>query len=254
MFHENESFYCYERHNESIVTFIESARTMALTYKHLSSSAKLLFLGSVIALLPSCADPEGAYEDFKDRYNTTNGKLDASAPDGTSDDAAACVVPAQADVQGDYLFALSARLLPTKPILGIGTITITQGASGPELSFSLQPLDAKDKKTPVGDPLVGGPFPISADGSFVADLGNIQVTGAANPISGSDLVTTATLTGAPGALCKPADFFCGDVTGIVSKPLANYDLAPGSHFTFQRITDPNAWPQAAIDCQGTKAP
>lgn len=234
---------------------------MPLTYKHLLSSAKLLLLGSFIALLPSCADPEGAYEDFKDRYQATSGKLDASSPetseastDDGSSEGGACVVPAQADVSGDYLFALSARLLPTKPILGIGTLTISQGANGPELSFSLQPLDAKDKKTPVGTPIVGGPYPIQADGSFVADLGSIQVTGAANPISGSDLLTTATFTGGPGALCKPADFICGDVSGIVTKPLTNYDLAPGSKFTFQRITDPNAWPQAAIDCQGTKAP
>lgn len=232
---------------------------MAHTYRYLHISAKLLLIAGALALLTSCADPEGAYKDFEDRYNATNGKLDASAPetsDGSPDDGSApetsvCVVPAQEDVQGDYLFALSARLLPQKPILGIGTLTISQGANGPELSFSLQPLDAKDKKTPVGTPIAGGPFPIQADGSFVADLGSIQVTGAANPISGSDLLTTATFTGGPGALCKPADFICGDVSGIVSKPLTNYDLAPGSKFTFQRINDPNAWPQPAIDCQGT---
>lgn len=230
-------------------------------------------------LLPACADPEGAYNDFNDRYAASQATLDASVadaadpddsspdaidPDGAADDvvaadqatpvAAVCEMPGATDVAGSYLFSLSAKLLPTSPILCVGTLKITQGAGGPEVSFDIQPLQVSDKKTPVGDPLVGGPFPIQADGSFVADFGAIKVAGAANPISGSELETTVTLTGAAGALCKPADFVCGDVSGIVSKPLTNYDLSGGSRFTFQRITDPNAYPVAAIDCQGTQAP
>ncbi len=232
---------------------------MALSYRHLSTtSAKLLFLAGV--LLPSCADPEGAYEDFKDRHDIANGQFDASAgdasdgaalDDGTVPEASGCVMPTAEDLQDKFLFALSANIAKTIPILCLGTLTVSQGAAGAEISFSLQPLDAKDKKTPVGNPIAGGPFPIQADGSFVGDFGTIEVVGAANPISGSDLSTTAVLTGAPGGFCKPADFICGDIAGNLTKPFA-LDLK-GSKFTFQRITDPNAYPVAKIDCEGTPA-
>lgn len=232
-----------------------------------------------LALSSACGDPQGAYDDFNDRYAASQAKLDASVadaadPDASSPDAidqdgavddvvatdqatpeaAVCEALGATDADDPYLFSLSAKLLPTSPILCVGTLKISQGASGPEVSFEIQPLQVSDKKTPVGDPIVGGPFPIHADGSFVADFGAITVAGAANPISGSDLETTVTLTGAAGAMCKPADFICGDVSGIVSKPLTNYDLSGGSRFTFQRITDPDTYPVAVIDCQGTQAP
>jgi len=232
-----------------------------------------------IALSSACADPEGAYDDFNDRYVANQAKLDASVsdsagPDASSPDAidqdgavddvvaadqatpeaAVCEALGATDVTDPYLFSLSAKLLPTSPILCVGTLKISQGASGPEVSFEIQPLLVSDKKTPVGEPIVGGPFPIQADGSFVAEFGAITVAGAANPISGSDLETTVTLTGAAGAMCKPADFICGDVSGTVSKPLTSYDLSGGSRFTFQRITDPDTYPVAVIDCQGTQAP
>jgi hypothetical protein len=219
----------------------------------LSSSLRLTLLPWIAALAVSfagCADPEGAYEDFKDRYNTNQAQTEA----GVQEAGPPCDLATSDDVKDPYLFALSAKLLPAKPIVCFGTVTMAQGANGPEVSFNLQPLRADDKKTPVGDPIVGGPFPVQPDGSFVADFGNIEVLGVANPISGSDLATTATITGGSGALCKPADFICGEVTGIVSKPLDNYDLK-GSKFTFQRITDPQApYPKAMIDCAGTTPP
>ncbi|MBI5534755.1 MAG: hypothetical protein HY898_18660 [Deltaproteobacteria bacterium] len=163
------------------------------------------------------------------------------------------MLPEPGDVDDKYLFALSANVLPKKPIVCVGTLTITQGASGPEISFSLQPVLSTDRRTPTGTPLVAGPVPINADGSFVADFGGIKVNGNANPISGSDLETTSTvLTGGPGALCKPADFICGAVTGQVIVPATiNLGEGVGSKFTLQRITDPNQYPPPMIDCAGT---
>jgi hypothetical protein len=210
------------------------------------------WIACVAAVFSGCADPEGAFNDFKDRYQATQGQVEAGALDGAQGDGAACVIPTADDVKDPYLFALSANVLTTKPIVCLGTLTITKGANGPEISFSLQPLVSKDRRTPTGDPIVGGPYPIHADGSFEADFGGIKVNGEANPISGSSLETTAKLTGGPGTICKPADFMCGAVSGQVTVP-ASINLAEGkgSKFTFQRITDPNQYPAPMIDCAGT---
>jgi len=214
------------------------------------------WIACAAAMVSGCADPEGAYNDFKDRYQATQGQIEGGTSDGPQGDGAPCVLPGPDDVKDPYLFALSANVLTTKPIVCLGTVTITQGANGPEATFSLQPLLSKDRRTPTGDPLKAGPTPINADGSFVADFGGIKVNGDANPISGSALETTSTVvTGGPGAFCKPADFICGAVSGQVTVPATiNLSDGKGSKFTFQRVTDPNNYPKPMIDCAGTTVP
>lgn len=206
---------------------------------------KLRWLGlstAVATLGIGCSDAQGEFDKFVERADKVGG-----AETGTGDDAYTgdCSKISQADVANGYLFTLSANIKRDKPFLANATVTIDEGAS--TISFSIQPLDATDKTTPVGDPVPGGPFPIEADGSFVGDFGEISMVGEANPISGSELATNLLLRGQPGGWCAESSFVCGDVEGIASKPIKDLDLKT-STFTFQRLTAPGVYPEPAIDC------
>ncbi len=108
---------------------------------------------------------------------------------------------------------------------------------------------AKDRKTPVGNPIDLGPFPVKADTSFDADFPPLDVVGAANPISGSDITADAEIL---GKMCAPANFVCGDLKGLVTKP-AEIDLT-GSTFAMERLDAPGAFPaQPKINCKGDLA-
>jgi hypothetical protein len=98
----------------------------------------------------------------------------------------------------------------------------------------------------VGQKLLLGPFPVQANGAFRADMPGLAVPGAANPVTGGDILANVVLE---GSLCGDARSFCGTVTGNVSSPLP-LDLA-GSTFTLTRV-DPPADPptRPPIDCAG----
>jgi hypothetical protein len=193
----------------------------------------------------ACVDPAGALDDFNERAAEADFSTSTTSGAGGGD---ACAVPAAGEVDGNYLFALSAKIAKTKPVLFYAKLT-TEDASGLNFSLNLQPLNAKDRKTPEGDAIDVGPYPVAADGTFSAALPMLTVAGAANPVSGSLLEATVTLV---GTLCAPADFICGDVTGSVTKPIAIPDLT-GSAFTMQRITDEAAYPEPLINCAGDPA-
>ncbi|WP_437588410.1 hypothetical protein [Sorangium sp. So ce1000] len=209
------------------------------------------------ALLIGCADPEGRYDDFEARDTTirehqASGGDGGGGSDGTGGagggDAGgggggdACLPEAGA-VDGDFLFSLSAYLNPRAPILFVTSLTTEASDDGLSFSLTFQPLKAADRRTPTGDPFDVGPFELSADGTFTAELPTLVVPGDANPISGSELEATITLS---GALCAPADFVCGDITGTAARPVS-LDLR-GSTFTMERIADPRSYPAPVINC------
>lgn len=198
------------------------------------------------ALGLGCSDAEGEFNDFVERSAKI---LPAEGGTDVATDSGDCAKVTQADVAVGYYFTLSAVIAPKKPFVVLGTVTIDEAAN--TVSFSFQPLSKEDKTTPVGTPILGGPFPIEADGSFVGDFGNISMDGAANPISGSELATTLVLKGAPGGWCGPSEFVCGDVEGIASKPLEGLDLK-GSTFTMQKLETPGVYPEPVINCAGDK--
>ncbi|MGK3999523.1 hypothetical protein [Sorangium sp. So ce1024] len=198
------------------------------------------------ALLAGCADPEGRFDDFQAR--DTAIREDQAGGDGGSDGSgggggASCVPEAGAP-DGDFFFNLSAYLNPRTPIVFLARLTTEASDGGLSFSLRFQPLEAADRRTPTGEPFDVGPYEVSDDGQFTAELPTIVVPGNANPFSGSELEATITLT---GALCAPVDFVCGDVTGNVARPLA-LDLE-GSTFAMERITDPASYPASVINCK-----
>ncbi|WP_106390975.1 hypothetical protein [Enhygromyxa salina] len=148
------------------------------------------------------------------------------------------------DVTGNFLFAVETNLGPDLPMQFATTVTFTASADGlgGVADFSFQPLslDQGEILTPrefVGDPLVFDDIPIAADGSFEVDMGLVKVTGAANPITGSDIEATLLISGE----VLDMDTMCGDVAGMVTVPL-EAPLEPGSFFAASRLADDGSDP------------
>lgn len=209
-------------------------------------SAGLLTLG--------CVDAEGDYNDFKDRYEQTSGSGGAGGEAGQGGAAGAagaapCVVPSPGEMDGDYLFALSAKVKPEAPLLFTNKVTTTASGSDLSMQWTLQGLDRFDRKTPVGDPIVLDPTVIGSDGTIDIALPPLNVTGQANPISGSNI--TAEVKSLRGSFCNTDGFYCGQVDGDVTKPIPlNIN---GSTWSMQKIDDPNAYPPPVLDCKKTPA-
>jgi len=203
----------------------------------------VLFSAVAVALglgLSGCADPEGEFKAFEERKAANQGS------GGTT----ACDPPAAGEADGDFLFALSATLAPNKPILGVVGITTTDGANGTEMSVNLQPLSATDRKTAVGTADDFGPYALNADGTVAIEIASLITPGEANPITGSEINASDVVLG--GQVCGVKDFYCGTVTGNVTKPLP-LDLV-GSTFTLERITTPGTYPEPPkINCAGDLA-
>jgi hypothetical protein len=134
---------------------------------------------------------------------------------------------------GLYFFSLVPPQSPKKPAPLLATLTTTaDGSTGLSFSLELQPVDAEDRMTQVGDPFTVGPFEVNADGSFEADWGPFAVPGETNPLTPSvleaDIVTL-------GALCTMQDDVCGIASGQITSPVV-LDIA-GSTFYMEKIDD-----------------
>jgi hypothetical protein len=152
-----------------------------------------------------------------------------------------CTIPSQE--LGIYRLALAVTLAPTKPILYQMQATTHNDGTGTRLTLSGPALDAKDRVTPVGNPLVLVSDPLES-GTLHVPTTFAQVPGAANPITGSDIEVAAELT---GSFCGIGTFYCGDLSGNVTKPIP-LDLA-GSHFVLETVSTP----EIHVDCNMTVA-
>ncbi len=200
---------------------------------------------AIAAGATACADPQAGFDAFNQRYTTDKNATGGSTTTTTSSgDAGACMAPAPGAIDGNYYWTLSAKVDPGEPMVFMGKLTTAKGSSGLTWSANLQALSAHDRKTPVGPTVAIGPFDVASDGTFDAMLPQLTVTAAANPLVNSDLVAQVNLI---GSFCPPPGFYCGQMTGSVSKPIAISDLT-GSTFTLQLITDPNNLPAPLLDC------
>jgi hypothetical protein len=158
-----------------------------------------------------------------------------------------CAGGVVADITGTHLFAISAVISPATPLQFIATVQATTTADGGTMTIDFQPLaldvgSTTMPRTPVGDPLTLPTATIEGDGCFGVNLGEVMVTGAANPITGADIVAALAIEGA----IQSEDLWCGNVSGMVSMPLM-LDLA-GSTFAATRIagTDPASLPADVV--------
>src|SRR5262249_1555241 len=138
---------------------------MMASVRSLLSLSATLFLG--LGLI-GCPNPDGSFDDFAERADAVP-KSDAG-PGACGD------VPVD-KAEGDFFLALAAVQV-TKPVTFFAKLTTD--AAG--LHMNVQPFAYVDRTTLVGTPMDLGPFPIDAQGNFVADLTEITVVGEANPI------------------------------------------------------------------------
>jgi hypothetical protein len=206
---------------------------------HLRLRMVLTILG-VGAFCTGCPDPDGSFDDFVVRYGQTHKPGPPAACGETV-----------TEIEGDFLFALSASISAEKPLLFAAKLSMEAGG----VKFNVQPL-AIDRKTLVGMPIDIGPFPIDDKGKLVADLPELTVPGEANPITKCakppmcDTSVIVADTALDGAVCK--DFICGDVTGATSKPLKLQ--LKDSTFTLERLDKPGEYPEPPqINCAGALA-
>lgn len=205
---------------------------------------------AVAWLSAGCADPEGAYEDFVERRKAQAGQGGQGGQGPTTCDE----IPAAGEIDGEYLFALSARVggldnNRDNPIMLLNTVTTTASADGLTMSWVLQPLLVTDRKTPTGDALTLSGIAVDAEGKYDSNPDELNVPGDANPLSGSPI--TADLTSLRGLICKGAEFFCGNADGDVSKPIPL--SVDGSSFAMEKV-EAGVYPEPPkTDCSGALA-
>jgi hypothetical protein len=164
---------------------------------------------SLLALLGSltvgCPDPESQYEEFLDATADSRASGDASTGAGVV-----------TDFSGTHFLALSTNLAPGFPLYFLTTVTVDTEAATIDLSFQPLTVDTNEApRTPVGDPILVEDVVFEEDGTFVADMGEVEAPGESNPLSGSDIRATLVLSGRVDS----ETFFCGIVSGNISEPL-----------------------------------
>ena len=223
---------------------------MSLARYRFVFAASTLSVALSLALLGGCVDPQGAFDEFGVRYT----KINSSTSTGTGAGGGTCAAPAAGVLDGEYVFALAAKINIKKPVaLLMKLTTVSDGAGGLAMSMKETPLSYTDQKTPAGPEVDLGTFPIAADGSFTAAIGVINVPGGANPIT-KDAAITADVSIKGNACASDPTFICGDVSGKVTAPIV-IDLAdppPPSHFTMQKI-EGGVYPAPVTDCAKTPA-
>jgi hypothetical protein len=218
---------------------------------------RLTGLSLLVALAGAvgCIDPQSDYNDFKQRYADDHGTSSSSAASSSSSSGSGgggggSCVPMAGTADGDYVIALSANLSPPNPLLLSGSLKTAEAGGALELTMTVQALDAKDRKTKVGNVITFPAAKVGSDGSFVFKPGNLTVDGNANPlIYGTAIETTGvTLT---GNFCDPK-FVCGNLDGMITKPIADdlsmTSMRPQSTWTMVPYDGKTAPAKIYIDC------
>jgi len=148
-------------------------------------------------------------------------------------------------LDGPYFVALTPSVSAKKPIALEVQLTTTIGA-GVLAEMTVQPLDANDRMTKVGEPFTVAPFVVESDGTFVANWGVVTLPAEANPMAPEALVLDVTQD---GSLCPSV---CGMVTGEITSPV-KLDLA-GSTFAMQKgATAESHGEPPTLNCEGDVA-
>jgi hypothetical protein len=209
---------------------------------------RILAVGSALFGIAAtgCVDPDGEYDDFKEREKKLAGSGGGTGDGGT------CTPPKAADLDGDYLFALASKLGPKLPIVFATKVTATDNSGGTvTMSWKLTPLAYWDRTTPIPPEITFPDSTINADGTFAADPTDvIAVSGDANPLTHGDIEADVSLD---GNFCSDATFYCGNVGGKVLKPIP-LDLAPGSSWTLEKMPSAGTNPDPIkVNCKGDPA-
>jgi len=171
-------------------------------------------------------DP-GVEDDDDDTSDLTTTGISPTSDDATNDDTG----PAPGGPQL-LLLAINTPLAQGLPFQAV--VNATPGTGTVDLTLQFLSLDLGSTTTPrqpVGDVYAYPGLPVDATGTFYWDTGVILIPGAANPITGSDIVASIQANVAP--VGTPA--FCGAVGGTVTSPIQT--TLDGSTHAMTAITD-----------------
>lgn len=162
------------------------------------------FLFLAVALT-GCPSPRGQFEEFVNRQES----LDLSVakrdmPSGMF-----------SDISGKFLLTVATTIDPSKPIQFITENRVTLNGDGSAtLDLDIQALSAMGRMA-VGNKITRSGQKIAANGDLEIVFGMVMVPGAANPITGSDIVADLALVGT----IRSADRYCGIIHGMLLMPL-----------------------------------
>lgn len=207
----------------------------------------------VAALLAACSDSGSDTDD--DTANDSSPASTSSGPDPTTSTSGP-TGPVDSSTGDDmiydvgmpegttYLLALSTPLDPTLPLQFLAEIELVDA----ELVISLQPLSLDQGSTtaprqPVGDVLV--PAVDFMTPAFSAQLDDVTIPGAANPVSGEDIAGSITLIGSLAGAGAP----CGRAEGMLTSP--DETALAGSTWAATLVSGPDSLPDGfASSCPG----
>lgn len=209
-------------------------------------------LGSLCALVVASGCPS---PDAEGKYNLFNEQTedDRDRPEPRLDlppmdfGAGGQVFP---DITGIYLLALETSIAPGLPLQFVADVEaeLDESTGDGPVNISFQPLSLEvgsmtEPREPVGDPIVVETT--ATGGSFMVDFGETNVTGMANPITGSDITANLALQGT----IRGENAWCGAVTGDVLSPIQA--SLEGSTFAAIRLADASERPEMfPVSCDG----
>jgi hypothetical protein len=211
------------------------------------STAGLL---ACLVALGGCSDPEGRLDAFEGAFPPDAAFVEPPPePDaGTGNTGDAGTVVELPDVTGTHFLTLVPAGLGVN-IYYLAETELAQEAGTGTLSLALTALSVEGL-APTGAAISLGSIAVNASGEFSADFGEITIPGAANPVSGTDIIATITLNGT----VLGEDVLCGVAEGAVTVPIA-LDLA-GTTWAGQRVppgTTGTALPAPVLDCNGAES-
>ncbi len=167
-----------------------------------------------------CSDASGRFRAFEERRASAGAVGGGGGQDegegGAAGAAGSCTPPPPGVVRGPALLALETATTPGKAILFFGEVDTPEHEGRTSVVYRYRALDAKDRRSELGDQLVVGPYPIDDDGRFDAPTSKAALPGAANAfLPGIEIVSELTLH---GTICGVSDFYCGTVSGHVYEP------------------------------------
>lgn len=222
---------------------------------------RVLTIASLVVAIGGCPSPdaEGKFDRFneqtKDARDLPVFKLDLGPMDpvDTGAGSGGPWEPVCPDVDGVFLLALAASIAPEFPFQFIADVEadLDDQTGDGRIDVVFQPLSLDPQSTTEPREEVGEALQITAEVascSFSVDLGRLMVTGAANPITGSDITATLSLDG----VIRNEDLWCGNVRGELNSPIAG--SLDGSTFAAVRLADRSERPvQFPASCAGVDA-
>lgn len=202
---------------------------------------RIALCAAAVAVLVSACLPD-AHQDYEDFLSKTESYRQSGVVDAGPVDAKPPVDP----IKGNYFASCYSDLMAGNLNKMLRFYTETEfvpETSGGKITLKLYPFKvtarsfAKSETTNV--PLSFEATPVDATGKFKATSPSIDIAGAANPFSGSDItISPLTLDGRFTATGK--DKFCSGFAGKITKPITNdftaaclfYPLKEGDAFDF----------------------